>query len=44
MAEYIAACVFLKQTSLMFTAFDTQRQGRVSLDYNQFVYATSNCR
>lgn len=42
--EYIATCVFLRNTAATFQAFDTSRQGRVALDYNQFVYATSNCK
>ena len=42
--EYIATCVFLRNTAANFQAFDTSRQGRVSMDYNQFVYAASNCK
>lgn len=42
--EYIATCVFLRNTAAIFQAFDTSRQGRVSMDYNQFVYAASNCK
>ena len=42
--EYIATCVFLRNTAAIFQAFDTSRQGRVSLDYHQFVYAAANCK
>lgn len=42
--EYIATCVFLRNTAAIFQAFDTMRSGRVSMDYNQFVYAASNCK
>eukprot|EP00892_Ulva_mutabilis_P010356 jgi/Ulvmu1/7693/UM038_0125.1 len=42
--EYIAVCVFLRNTAAIFQAFDTAKAGRVALDYNQFVYAASNCK
>lgn len=44
MAEFVAMTVFLRLTANMFGAFDPQRSGRITLDYNQFIYATSNCR
>ncbi|XP_038693996.1 sorcin-like isoform X2 [Tripterygium wilfordii] len=28
----------------LFNSFDTAKQGRVTLDLNQFVYCTANCR
>ena len=42
--EYVALSVFCKNTAAMFHAFDSQRSGRVGLDYNQFVYAAANCK
>lgn len=42
--EYMGMSVFLKHTANMFRAFDAQRTGRITLDYNQFVYAMSHCR
>lgn len=42
--EFVALTVFCKNTAAMFHAFDPQRSGRVGLDYNQFVYAASNCK
>lgn len=44
MAEFIAMTLFLKSSAAMFQAFDSQRSGRVNLDYNQFIYAAANCR
>jgi hypothetical protein len=42
--EYMAMMVFFQGTVQTFGAFDPQRQGHVTLDYNQFVYAASKCR
>jgi hypothetical protein len=42
--EYMGFTVFLQGTAQIFGAFDPQRQGRITLDYNQFVYAVSSCR
>lgn len=36
--------VFCQSTARIFGAFDPQRSGRITLDYNQFVYGVSNCR
>ncbi|KAH9608957.1 hypothetical protein KSS87_008833 [Heliosperma pusillum] len=30
--------------SNLFNSFDTSKQGRVTLDLNQFIYCTANCR
>ncbi len=35
LAEYMAMTLFLRSASATFTAFDTQRQNRISLDFNQ---------
>lgn len=40
--ELVAMTVFLQSATATFQAFDPQRQGRITLDYNQFVYAASN--
>ena len=42
--EYMGVCTFLKSTALIYSAFDPQRTGRITLDYNQFVYAVSSCK
>jgi hypothetical protein len=42
--EFMGLCVFMRGTAQIFGAFDPQRQGRITLDYNQFVYAASSCR
>ncbi len=41
-AELVAMTVFLQGATATFQAFDAQQQGRITLDYNQFVYAASN--
>lgn len=41
-AEFVAMNIFLRSAQATFQAFDAQRQGRITLDYNQFVYAASN--
>ena len=44
LAEYIAFTLFLRSAAQTFRAFDNSGSGRVNLDFNQFVYATANCR
>ena len=41
-AEYIAMTLFLQSASATFEAFDQQRQGVVTLNFNQWIYATAN--
>jgi Ca2+-binding EF-hand superfamily protein len=43
-AEFVALAVFCRLTAAMYQAFDPQRMGRATLDYNQFVYAAANCK
>jgi hypothetical protein len=43
LTEYMEMTTFLQMLTRMFTAFDPQRSGRVGLDFNQWVYACSNC-
>ncbi|KAG1662375.1 hypothetical protein FOA52_006637 [Chlamydomonas sp. UWO 241] len=40
--EYIRLCLFLQSCVRTFGAFDTGRSGRITLDFNQFVYAGSH--
>ncbi|KAK9819824.1 hypothetical protein WJX72_002771 [[Myrmecia] bisecta] len=40
--EFIAINLFMRSATATFQAFDQQRRGAVTLDYNQFVYAASN--
>ncbi|KAL2623079.1 hypothetical protein R1flu_003284 [Riccia fluitans] len=42
--HYMSMCIFLKSAQNLFRAFDTQRDGRVTLDFNQFVYCAANLR
>ncbi|CAL8468820.1 g8361 [Coccomyxa elongata] len=42
LTEFIAMTLFLQSANATFTAFDQQRTGRVTLDYNQFIYAVAN--
>ncbi|KAK1394817.1 Calcium-dependent protein kinase 23 [Heracleum sosnowskyi] len=42
--DFISLCIFVQSSRNMFNSFDTSRQGRVSLDLNQFIYCTANCR
>lgn len=42
LTEFIAMTLFLQSANATFTAFDQQRMGRVTLDYNQFIYAAAN--
>ncbi|TYI04182.1 hypothetical protein ES332_A10G000600v1 [Gossypium tomentosum] len=39
--DFISLCIFLQSARNMFNAFDTGKQGRVTLDLNQFVYCTT---
>eukprot|EP00238_Polyblepharides_amylifera_P000117 CAMPEP_0196571960 /NCGR_PEP_ID=MMETSP1081-20130531/2092_1 /TAXON_ID=36882 /ORGANISM="Pyramimonas amylifera, Strain CCMP720" /LENGTH=199 /DNA_ID=CAMNT_0041889109 /DNA_START=33 /DNA_END=632 /DNA_ORIENTATION=+ len=41
LAEYIGLYVFLSNSRAMFAAFDSQKQGTVTLDFSKFVYAAS---
>nr|XP_025658116.1 sorcin isoform X1 [Arachis hypogaea] len=44
---FISLCIFLQSARSfrnLFNSFDTAKQGRITLDLNQFVYCTSNCR
>ncbi|PNW85918.1 hypothetical protein CHLRE_03g200050v5 [Chlamydomonas reinhardtii] len=40
--EYIRMCLFLQSCVRTFTAFDQQRTGKITLDFNQWVYAASH--
>ncbi|XP_058785743.1 uncharacterized protein LOC131660515 isoform X2 [Vicia villosa] len=42
--DFISLCIFLQSARNLFTSFDTAKQGRITLDLNQFVYCTANCR
>ncbi|ONH92474.1 hypothetical protein PRUPE_8G177800 [Prunus persica] len=42
--DFISLCIFLQSARNLFNSFDTAKQGRVSLDLNQFVFCTANCR
>jgi len=42
--DFIALCIFLQSAKNLFNAFDTSKQGRISLDYNQFIYCAANLR
>lgn len=42
--DYISLCIFLQSARNLFGAFDTKREGHVTLDFNQFVYCASNLR
>ncbi|KAE8685760.1 Calcium-dependent protein kinase 23 isoform 4 [Hibiscus syriacus] len=42
--DFISLCIFLQSARNMFNAFDTGKQGRVTLDLNQFVYCAASCR
>nr|XP_029116676.1 sorcin isoform X7 [Elaeis guineensis] len=36
--EFISLCIFVQSACNLFNSFDTPKQGRVTLDFNQFVY------
>ncbi|GMH16330.1 hypothetical protein Nepgr_018171 [Nepenthes gracilis] len=42
--DFISLCIFLQSARNLFNSFDTAKQGRVTLDLNQFIYCTANCR
>ncbi|KAG6570981.1 sorcin-like [Cucurbita maxima] len=42
--DFISLCIFVQSARNLFNSFDTAKQGRVTLDLNQFVYCTANCR
>uniref|UniRef100_A0ACD5WFC8 Uncharacterized protein n=1 Tax=Avena sativa TaxID=4498 RepID=A0ACD5WFC8_AVESA len=42
--EFISICIFVQSARNLFGSFDTTKQGKVTLDFNQFVYCTANCR
>ncbi|XP_038974051.1 LOW QUALITY PROTEIN: sorcin-like [Phoenix dactylifera] len=42
--EFISICIFAQSARNLFNSFDTTKRGRVTLDFNQFVYCTANCR
>ena len=44
LTEYMGMTTYLQMATQMFSAFDPQRQGRITLDFNQWIYAASNCR
>lgn len=41
---FISLCIFVQSARNLFNSFDTSKQGRVTLDLNQFIYCTANCR
>ncbi|KAL0334503.1 UNVERIFIED_CONTAM: hypothetical protein Sradi_4662200 [Sesamum radiatum] len=36
--DFISLCIFVQSARNLFNSFDTSKQGRVTLDFNQFVY------
>ncbi|CAD5171534.1 unnamed protein product, partial [Musa acuminata subsp. malaccensis] len=38
--EFISLCIFVQSARNLFNSFDTTKQGRVTLDFNQFVYCS----
>eukprot|EP00803_Ostreobium_quekettii_P002857 evm.model.scf_168.9 EVM.evm.TU.scf_168.9 scf_168:64105-67522(+) len=42
LAAYIALSLFLKSAAATFAAFDPNKTGRITLDFNQFLYAAAN--
>ncbi|XP_024520413.1 sorcin [Selaginella moellendorffii] len=42
--DFISICIYLQSARNLFDAFDTTRQGRITLDFNQFVYCGGNLR
>jgi Ca2+-binding EF-hand superfamily protein len=42
--DFISLCIFVQSARNLFTSYDTTGQGRVSLDFNQFVYCAASCR
>lgn len=44
LAEFIGMTLFLKSATASFCALDPHKEGRISLDFNQFVYSCSDVR
>ncbi|XP_057500309.1 uncharacterized protein LOC130784449 [Actinidia eriantha] len=44
LVDFISLCIFVQSARNLFNSFDTSKQGRVTLDLNQFLYCTANCR
>jgi len=44
MASYLALCALLKSAGNVFRSFDPRNQGRIMLDFNQFIYASAFIR
>ncbi|CAA6675551.1 unnamed protein product [Spirodela intermedia] len=42
--SFISLCIFVQSARNLFNSFDASKQGRVTLDFNQFVYCAANCR
>ncbi|KDO68311.1 hypothetical protein CISIN_1g030933mg [Citrus sinensis] len=42
--DFISLCIFLQSARNLFNSFDTAKQGRITLDLNQFIFCTANCR
>lgn len=42
LTEFIAMTLFLQSANATFAAFDQKREGSITLDYNQFIYAAAN--
>uniref|UniRef100_A0A2P2L5B2 EF-hand domain-containing protein n=2 Tax=Rhizophora mucronata TaxID=61149 RepID=A0A2P2L5B2_RHIMU len=42
--DFISLCIFVQSARNLFNSFDTTKQGRVTLDLNQFVYCAASCR
>lgn len=42
MPEYIAMTLVLTSAAKTFQAFDSQRQGRINLNWDQWIYAAAN--
>ncbi|KAL4616533.1 hypothetical protein ACB092_07G205600 [Castanea dentata] len=42
--DFISLYIFLQSARNLFSSFDTVKQGTVTLDLNQFVFCTANCR
>ncbi|KAL4572802.1 hypothetical protein LXL04_019587 [Taraxacum kok-saghyz] len=42
--DLMSLCIFVQSARNLFGSFDTSKQGRVTLDLNQFIYCTANCR
>uniref|UniRef100_M1B695 EF-hand domain-containing protein n=1 Tax=Solanum tuberosum TaxID=4113 RepID=M1B695_SOLTU len=38
--DFISLCIFVQSARNLFDSFDTTKQGRVTLDINQFIYCS----